>query len=435
MAAYISPVDRLIEDLKSGLRSIEDLDEDEVIEIRQALNPYGTAINLENNTGKYFAYSFINLREEYLKKFLMTSLIGYLFKRCDEWGVPDGDYVVPIEDFNQEQITREFIEENVVNGKVVLRQEAVAGVSGGENFSQEETAANRYRRMIISQFLNEMFTFNPDKHVRSAYKKNPEDKTRNKLKTKKKMGKYQKNPDDKVKSQLNEYDRTISRIPPEDTFYMLKNYMDNNYDALRLATNDIYAEKPDLDSTLVIYNDFPNEDKAREFINRHQNDVIADIRVCLQNQWTFQAAFRQNMDKLICGNTQTQVLQEILDAAQQNQTFAKDFLNKRIHRKKEQNIKECGPDDEAFIRNYKKDQAKDNKKKGLKHISAKERAQYELEKKYYNKYDKPSDDVKDEGIEVQTWTHDVKGRKMKPGHFVTKADQSDMERAKLISAD
>ena len=110
MTNYISPVDRLIEDLTSGLRSVEDLDEDEVVEIRQALNPYGTAINLENNTGKYFAYSFINLREEYLKKFLMTSLIGYLFKRCDEWGVPDGDYVVPIEEFNREQITREFTE-------------------------------------------------------------------------------------------------------------------------------------------------------------------------------------------------------------------------------------------------------------------------------------------------------------------------------------
>ena len=387
MTRYVSPTDRLIKELTDGTRAIEDINEDELLEIREALNPYGTAINLENNTGKHFTYSLINLREEYMKKFLMTSLIAYLFKCNDEYGVPDGDYVVPVDEFDRDTITREFIEDHVVNGKVVLKQETPAGVSGGENFTQEETATNRFKRMVIRDFLNETLTFNPDKHVRSAYKKNPGDTTRNKLKTKKKQQPFTKGDKDPVKRQLTEYDRATSKIPSADLYYNLRHYMDNNYDALRIATNDIYSEKPDLDYTLVIYDSFATEEKAREFINRHQNDVISDIRVCLQNCWTFQSAFRQNQDKVICGNTQTQILQEILDTAQQNQTFAKDFLNKRIARKKEQNIRECGEDDETFLRNYKKEHAAANRKKGLKSLSKKEQEQQDIERKYYNKFE------------------------------------------------
>ncbi len=435
MTSYVSPTDRLIKELTEGTRAIEDMDEDELLEVREALNPYGTAINLENNTGKHFAYSLINLREEYMKKFLMTSLIAYLFKLSDEWGVPDGDYVVPVEEFDRDTITREFIEDHLVNGKVVIKEEREPGVSGGENFTQEESPTNRFKRMVVRDFLNKALTFNPDKHVRSAYKKNPGDTTRNKLKSKKKQKPYKKGESDPVKKQFVEYDRATSKVPSADIFYNLRDYMDNNYDALRIATNDLYSEKPDLDYTLVIYDSFATEEKAREFINRHQNDVISDIRVCLQNCWTFQSAFRQNQDKVICGTTQTQILQEILDTAQQNQTFAKDFLNKRIARKKEQNIRECGEDDETFLRNYKKEHAAANRKKGLKSLSKKEQEQQDIERKYYNKFDRPSDEVKDEGIEVQTWTHDVARGKMTPGSFVTREEKADMTKARFVAAE
>ncbi len=185
----------------------------------------------------------------------------------------DGDYVTPVEELDREEITREFIEENVIDGEVVLKEEVKPSVSGGEGSTQYETTANKFRRMVIRDFLDDLFTFNPDKHVRSAYSRNPSDPERKKIKPKKgkKTQKTQKTKNlTREEKNLLEYGRVTGKIPPADLFHNFKYYMESNYDALRIATRDLYCEKPDLDFTIKIYDDFRNQDEYNDFVHKYE---------------------------------------------------------------------------------------------------------------------------------------------------------------------
>ncbi len=430
MTSPVDIVDGLFSDIINGTRNIDDLDEDEVVELRSKLNPYGQAIKLESRDEKFYAYSLINLKEEYLKKFLMTALVGFLFRRADEYGVPDGDYVVNAEDLDEDEVKQAFIEDNIVKGKVVLRKEKKAGISGGEDFSQEESNYNRLKRMIIHQFLKEQFEFNPDKHVRSAYQRNKFDPERKKINPRKKHSKPYVKGSEMTKAEKNkvEYERIIDHIPSADLFHYFTYYIDANHDAVRIATRNLYNEKPDLDYTLIVYNGFDSMDDYNKFIHKHENEFTAQIRCSKQNQWTFQTSCIVNRERQQFYNTNTRILKDILDTVEDNQRLGKDMLQKRIKIRKDQNIEECGPDDEKFLKNYKKEQRNYHRKAGLKEPTERERQQRELEEKYMNKFDKPSKILEDselDAIEVQTWCHDVKGKKMKPSSFFTKAEDVD----------
>ncbi len=433
-------VDNLFADILSGTRSVQDLDEDEVTELRTKLNPYGQAIKLENNRGQYFAYSLINLKEEYMKKYITTAIIGFLFRRADEWGVPDGDYITRVEDLDEEEVTRSFIEENVVKGKVVLKKEKTAGVSGGEEFVTEESNQNRFRRMIIHQFLKEQFTFNPDKHVRSAYQRNKDDPERKKIDTKKKHTKpYRKGETVSKSARLeHEYGNMVDHIPSADLFHYLTYYMDSNHDAIRIATRNLYSEKPDLDYTAIIYDSFPTIDEYNKFVHKHESEVTAQVRCCVQNQWTFQTSCTINRERQQMYNRHNRILQDILDTVEANQRLGKDIMHQRIKRKKKQNVEECGPDDEKFLKQYKKEQRNHHKKAGLREQTERERQQRDLEEKYINKFDKPSPMLDDEefmdAIEVQTWTHDTKNKTMRPESFFTKSENIDADKAAIHQA-
>ena len=429
----MSNVDELIKQLLSDERSVEDLGDEEVQEVRRRMNPLGRAIKLENPTNKFYAYSLINLHEEYLKKFLMTSLIGFLYRRGDEWGVPDGDYVMPIEEMDIQQIKKDYIAENVIDGKVVLRQERKVGVSGGEGFSQEETKYNKFKRAIIREFLDELFVYNPDLHVRSAYQSNKEDPERKVIgKSKSKKTPVPETSQPKL-TKHQEYLRTTSHIPPADLFHLFNYYINSNVDALRIATRDLYCEKPDLDHLLIIYKDFDTMEQYNDFVHKHEDDVTADIRCATQNQWTFQAMFGRNVDRRQFYNKNTRILQEMLDHVEAGQKLGRDMMQKRIKRKKDQNIEECGPDDEKFLKDYKASMNSKMKKAGIRNINSdKERAIVDLERKYYNKYDKPDEDAED-GIIVRTWTHDPKNKRMETSTFLTESESVDPHKTRLTA--
>lgn len=433
---------KLLDQIALGERSVDDLTYEELIDLRKRSSPFGTAVKMENDTGKCFAYSLINLREEYIKKLLSTALIGFLYKRNDEWGVPEGDYVKPVEELDRAEITRKYLEENTVNGKIKLRPEQRPGISGGENFTQEETIGNKYRRMVVRDFLDDVFGFNPDKHVRSVYQRNKGDPERRKLKTTKKQESYQKSasttePGKKAPSdkQIIEYDRMTTHMPSAELYYHFQQYYDNNFDAIRIATRDIYPDKPDYEYALIIYNDFPNEEKRNEFINKHESDFTVSVRGCVQNKWTFQAAFRENMDKVQCGTTSTRILQEIIEAAEANQRLGRDFLQKRMKAKKTQNVEENGPDDEQFINNHRKEQKAKQKNVGIRDITPAERAQKELERRYYTKNDIPSKETEETpgSIEMHVWTHDTHSGKMELSKFLTAAEDVDPASAAMTS--
>uniref|UniRef100_A0A6C0BD64 Uncharacterized protein n=1 Tax=viral metagenome TaxID=1070528 RepID=A0A6C0BD64_9ZZZZ len=434
----LSPQD-LIDQVITGNINLDELEPEEIIKMRQMLNPYAKGIKLDNPGEKYYAYSLINLREDYMESFLMTSLIGYLFKRNDEWGVPDGELVEPADDFDSDKITTDFINENLVRGKVVLKREDRDAVSGAAT-EIEESATNRFKRMVVREFLIDAFKYNPDRHVRSAYKRNKEDTERLKVNPNKKPPPYVRDstsdhdatrevpPKTKPEERaLQEYNRVVSKVPPVDLFYNFRNYKSHNYEALRIATRDLYCLKPEFDYTLIIYDQFDNSKDCTDFMRKHEKDMVVGMKSILRNSWTFQTDVMKNREAIKYSGA-TSILQEMLDNAESSQKLAQDMLNKRRDIKKKKNREECGEDDD-IIKKYNKDKQRERKKAGIKEAkSDMERASRKIGEKFISRNDLPNpaldDDENADVIEVPVWNNT--GKTLEPSSFYTKSETPDL---------
>jgi hypothetical protein len=138
---------------------IDDLPEERLLELRKQLNPYGRTIEGSDN---YLNFSFINLTEKYMQRLMMTGMIGFLNQKCDAWRVPLGHRQFPVYDYVKDNtILDEFYKSWKDDPKI-----------------NEEIAFNKKmmeKRVIVKEFLEELFQYNPDAHVRSVYKPQPKD--------------------------------------------------------------------------------------------------------------------------------------------------------------------------------------------------------------------------------------------------------------------
>lgn len=139
--------------------------EDIVHKLRKALNPYGRTIEGSDN---YLNFSATNLREEYLIRLIVTSFVAYLNRMCDEWQVPDDVPVVPVHEYlrNPDSVKPKPL----ANGREMAPKIKKA---------YKENEKKMKKRIIVKEFLEDFLQFNPNKHVRSAYKPNFEDPERN----------------------------------------------------------------------------------------------------------------------------------------------------------------------------------------------------------------------------------------------------------------
>jgi hypothetical protein len=141
----------------------------------------------------------------------------------------------------------------------------------------------------------------------------------------------------------------VDVIPPQDSFHRWRYYMEVNYEELRTATEAIYHEKPDLDWALIIYEYFEGAasevDAAFEdFRDKHQDEVISDIKGLDFGGWTLLGDFKENRSKVSFYNKHTDVLKRILDRHAEDKKLGQDLMRNRVRQLKAKNIREAGPD-------------------------------------------------------------------------------------------
>jgi hypothetical protein len=161
------------EEIENLLNNINDeqlanLNADEINELRKKLNPYGRTIQ---GSDKYLNFSITLIRDEYMKKLYTTAMIGFLFRMCDEWKVPPGVPVTTVEDYLEDN-TKINTPDMIKNGS---DKNAIADYEFNKTWME--------KRIHVYEFLEEIFQFNPDEHVRSAYRPNRKDKTRKPVET------------------------------------------------------------------------------------------------------------------------------------------------------------------------------------------------------------------------------------------------------------
>ncbi len=148
-------------------KSIESFNEDQVLELRKKMYPYGRTIE---GSDKVLTFCITDLDKRFKQRLLMTSMVGFLNRKLDEYHVPDGIPVTSVYDYVRAQR----------NGEDLLEPTPDERSRETKKYKKErlENAEWMQKRIIIKEFLEDMFQFNPDEHVRSGYKPNFKDPDR-----------------------------------------------------------------------------------------------------------------------------------------------------------------------------------------------------------------------------------------------------------------
>jgi hypothetical protein len=292
------------------------------------------------------------------------------------------------------------------------------------------------KRVIVRKFLDELFDFNPDYHVRSAYSDNPLDPERvapagivSDIPDTDKKGKkvrrtktiVSKTGERKVielgtkEIEERSTSKFVKHIPPSDTFHRWNHYTDVNYEEIRSATNDLYCEKPDLEFAINPYDQFTTEDGAKKFIQKHKDEVIADIVTLHNGKWNLTGSFKKNRDRINFYNEKTEVIEKILGQIGEDKKLGRDLMRKRVKRVKQKNIEEVGEDPEALIK-YKKEHTSGFEALGAENVND-------------EKESKPTFSISPEcpydAVQVDMFTISGGGTKVEKSEFFTQAEDPD----------
>lgn len=347
--------------------SLSKLSDTEIMKLRKQLNPYGRTIEGSN---KILTFSYTDLQSEYIKKLITTAMIGFLNRMCDEWRVPDGIPVVPVYDYVKDPSKLDEFEKGLQKPELMRDQ-------------LDENKELMKKRVIIKEFLEDMFQYNPDLHVRSAYKPNTQDDERKLLDTPAaNLAIYRlKQTDPEFKEAMLQYDRekllktkmksedteskkvelpekhqtTLTKyvtemLPPADTFHRFRYYFESNYEELRHIVTDLYCDKPCFETAVNPYAWHDNDDDADKFINKHKDEVISTIFKAHSGKWNIIAPYKKVRESMRFFNKKTVVLEEIAKQIESDSKIGSELMKKRIKIKKKANVEREGPDSEAFLK-------------------------------------------------------------------------------------
>lgn len=445
-----APVDlskKIEELLKLSDEDLAKIDPDTLTELRKELNPYGRTIQ---GSDKYLNFSITHIAEEYQKKICITSLIAYMYRQCIEWNVPEGIHPHSVYEYLDDPSILDTPE-------LVLKSGDKSAIYDYE-FNRKCMA----ERIIVMKFLEQLFQFNPDEHVRSAYKPQPLDKTRPiidtmaarlaikhlektdpqfvadmelanqakpKTKTVKKIIRNTKTGavrEEIVKVPIKESDPeplnkaskmvgyrdpdagNVARnfIPSHDLFGNFRRYCEENYEQLREATSALYCEKSDFEFAINPYSWHDTPEDAEEFKKKHANEVIATVYTAKSGAWNLCGPWKEQREglKLYGDKGGVTILTEMLKQLEADQALGRDMMRKRVEKAKRKNTILTGPDAENFSKW--KSQNTDLVKMGAEYVGQ-----------------ATGDDVPDNAIEVPVWRIAKGGTELTKTKFYTLADQ------------
>lgn len=439
----VDDFDKLLELVRLDANMVDDLTDEQVTELRKKLNPYGRTIE---GSGAYTCMSITNLSENYMKKFLMTSLIGFLYRQCDEYELDEGEPPCHLDDYETFMEAYETAISTAKESKKWL--DGFWKIFHEDNLSEETLTAEQKaerlthqrvlergdgfkKRLIVRQFLDSLFQFNPDIHVRSAYSNNPLDPERvkptqvvNKISTKTIIGKSGtklKIKDSTEGETINEKranSEFVKHIPPADVFHRWTYYTDSNYEEVRTAVQDLYCEKPDLEFAINPYDRFDSQEDAEKFVQKHKNEVIADVLTLSNGKWNLCGSFKKNRDRINFYNEKTAVIEEIFKQLEQDKKLGADLMRKRVKRKKKKNIEESGPDPEEF-KQYKKNNPSGFENMGAEDVVKEERQDTKGDDVIFKVHEECPYDA----VQVDVFDFKRGGQVVKKSEFFTEAEE------------
>lgn len=357
--------------------SILGLNHEDTANMASSIKPF----QIPETDESYISLSVTNVREEYMKRFLTTSMIGYLFRLAKEY------------DLNKHLTKDEKI--------TVIEMD--------------------FKRAAVMEFLNYTFEFNPDRHVLQAHKENKADPERERIdaaidkmsiKKPKKLEKVFDDPAEAAKKlvmtcnqhitqltkltngvvkllrqlgahedgnnplddyvgifmkkyaelkkmetymkgpiqSFSKYDtkEALLHLPSQDVFHYFTRYISSNYEELRFATEALYMEKPDIEFSVTYYDWHNTLKDAEEFQIKHQKEFTNEVFTISNKGVTLIGPFKENMDRIKFYNKNAEIINSMLEKNKEDLKIGEELTKKRIVREKTKNIKEAGPDNPAI---------------------------------------------------------------------------------------
>lgn len=335
---------------------ITDEDEKTLTELRKKLSPYGRTIE---GSGKYVTMSYIPIDENRQKKHLMTGLIGFLYRANDEYLVPEDVKSVPVDEFVKNPDCLNPSED-------VLKRETAE-----QKQKREQNLVDMEKRIIIREFLDKLFTFNPDMHARSAYKPNLEDTARRVVDTPaglipvnielrkssqfaNDVEKYKKAKAEgkKVSELVTEVMPTVpieyEKIPSADIFKKYEFYLESHHEALIAAVYDLYGLSTQFILAFNAFNMHDSEEEADKFISKHKDELVTTIHKLKTGMWTIVEPFEKVRDSTRFNSDKMLILDGIMKQSIEAEKLYKDMMEKRIEVKRKENEKKEGKRPESF---------------------------------------------------------------------------------------
>ena len=246
---------------------------------------------------------------------------------------------------------------------------------------------------IIQEFLDQYLRYNPDNHVRCAYKPNYDDPSRKPL---------------EIDEQNNIVEETYERsiIPPDDTFFRLDRYVENNYEPLRQATDDIYCEKSDFEFDLVPLEVFEGdsqedaEEKFNQYKRKYADEFESDIFSARFANHNLLSPWYQNREVRDFYTERTEIIKRILEQNKEDARMGQKLMKDRAKQKKDDDIKKMGPDPASHKQYLAANPPSELKKHGAVHIDEIESGNIIKEKHIPRDRDDSSKDEIEVGVHV-----------------------------------
>lgn len=342
---------------------IEKLSDEEVQDIYKKLNPY-SYVAPEITDDKLVSFSYTNMSENYMKRFMTTSMIAYLYRHLREWKTPEEIPSVSVEEYLANPACIEpyaYLREPGTNPTAQHAKDVML-----KKYAEYKEVMKK--KVIIHEFLGSLFDFNADEHVISALKVNNTDPKRKlpdtpavhkAIETKNTVTnaarKSYETPTNVIDAKLPATD-VFHHIPSEDMIARFDRYRTDNYEQLHDATYRLYGVRNDTDLAVIFYDKHASADEAKIFKERHANEFNVPVTRIKQNRWVLLGPYKKNREAVDWLSSSTDVLKEMLDKRGEDEKIMNDIMTKAAKRKKMKEIAEQGPDSEAVEKYFKDNQ-------------------------------------------------------------------------------
>jgi hypothetical protein len=346
-------------------------------------------------TRKFANISIINWREDYMKKVIMTGLIGYIFrlvKEYDEYDIPEDmlkalgrersleilkanntKFLKRNFNYNPDYHVDTVYKENLDDPeRVKLAESMKLAMSNStspsspitvtvRDFLASETKSEESAKMVLKMHdaavENMQFVYSKSAEIGQEI-----EKAANVIKDLLKTGAFDNLGLDDIyaflatsadkfnslKAQTREYCSSAelySNVPPTDVFHHFDRYLANHYEQIRDAVTVLYANKPDIEFAVQFYNSFDDEKEAETHRKSNETSIISPIFTVSNENWTLMGPFKQNREKLEFYNKNTEILKRMFDQHKKDQELGTELMKKRVKVEKGKNIAIEGPDD------------------------------------------------------------------------------------------